>query len=367
MNPQCATVEVGLGVTTTSCTDAYSGWLYFGAVISYALAALVLLWLCCIRERIAFTAMILSSVSEVLLQLPELILIQFVASLLVLGYALIWALAYFELMALCAASEWYTIALLNILAIFAFFWVQLVLVNISLVTTAGAVGWWYFSPAEATSRGCLLCRPAVCTPLLRACTLQLGSIALGSVLVAVVRTIIVVVKYIGEQAGNSSGWLKVAFCCCVCLLGCIERCIKWLTDYAFVYVAVYGTPFITSGMNVMGLLSTSGIGAIAQTTLVAPVLSMAAYLGAAIGGFLGYCALNVTGLGPAYIAVLIGAATGYVLTSIGLAPVDGGCKTLFVCYAESPKELADKSPALSAKLGEGAALSPAKDDGLARP
>ena len=45
----------------------------------------------------------------------------------------------------------------------------------------------------------------------------------------------------------------------------------------------------------------------------------------------------------------------------------GGCKTLFVCYAESPKELADKSPALSAKLGEGAALSPAKDDGLARP
>ena len=53
------------------------------------------------------------------------------------------------------------------------------------------------------------------------------------------------------------------------------------------------------------------------------------------------------------------------LTAVGLAPVDAGAKTLFVCYAESPRELADKSPALAAKLGEGASLSPAKDSHIA--
>jgi hypothetical protein len=261
----------------------------------------------------------------------------------------------------------YQIALLDILAVFCFFWGELVLCNISLVTTCGAVGGWYFSPKETTSRGCFLMRPAVCMPLLRACTTSLGSIALGSLLVAVMRTIIVIVRFCAESAGSQSTILKVAFCCCVCLLSCLERIIKWLTDYAFVYVAVYGTPFITSGFHVVELLATSGVGAIAQQTLVTPVLHLAALLGAAVGGLLGYAAEGVTGLGPAYLGILIGCAIGYILTSVGLAPIDAGSKTLFVCYAESPKELAEKSPALHAKLGEGAPLSPAKEEPLARP
>jgi len=363
-NPTC--LVSGVPGVAPECTSDYTGWLWFAAIVCWALAALMVLWLICIRERIAFTAMILTSVAQVLMELPELILIQFVASFLVLGYALLWALAYFELIALTAGAEWWVLAIVNILAIFNFFWVQLVLVNISLVTTAGAVGSWYYSPASV-DRGCFLCRPAVCTPLIRACTLQLGSIALGSILVAVLKTIIVVVKYIAEQTSKGHPVLKIAFCCCICCLSCVERCIKWLSDYAFVYVAVYGHPFITSGMKVMELLGSSGIGAIAQQTLVSPVLNLAALLGGGLGGLLGYQAIGVTNIANFdYMAVLIGIAVGYVLTSIGLAPVDGGSKTLFVCYAESPAELAGKSPALSAKLGESSSLKP-KGDGMVQP
>ena len=65
----------------------------------------LLLYLICIRERIAFTAMILSSVAKVLMKLPELIIIQFAAGLLVLGYALLWSMAFFELNSLVAHKE----------------------------------------------------------------------------------------------------------------------------------------------------------------------------------------------------------------------------------------------------------------------
>jgi len=372
MNPYCPDVSTtqvigGQSQTVTvagACPD-YSGVLWFSAILSFALAALLLLWLCCIRERIAFTAMILKSVAEVLIQLPELILIQFAAGALVLGYACLWALAYFELMSMVADESAGTQAVLSILAVFVFFWGELVIQNISLVTTAGAVGGWYFSGDASTSRGCFLCRPAVCTPLLRACTLQLGSIALGSLLVAIVRTVIVVVRYIAEQASQGNAALKIAFCCCICLLSCLERCIQWLTDFAFVYVAVYGYSFIYSGVQVVQLLGSSGIGAIAQTTLINPVISLACLLGAGLGGLLGYAADDVTGLGPTYLGVVVGVGVGYVLTAVGLAPVDAGAKTLFVCFAESPKELAEKSPALAAKLGEGAPLSPAKESYVA--
>ena len=47
-----------------------------------------------------------------------------------------------------------------------------------------------------------------------------------------------------------------------------------------------------------------------------------------------------TGLGPTYLGIVIGGAVGYVLTALLLSPVDAGCKTLFVCYAEDPKEMA---------------------------
>jgi len=372
-NPYCpgpvTTYPAGGGLpvqVTPPCPDV-TGVLWFAAIASFALAALMLLWLFCIRDRIAFTAMILKSVADVLMQLPELILIQFAAGALVLGYACVWALAYFELMSMVVNESTGTQALLSILAVFIFFWGQLVIQNISLVTTAGAVGGWYFSGDAATQRGCFLCRPAVCTPLLRACTLQLGSIALGSLLVAVVRTVIVVVRYIAEQASQGNAALKLAFCCCICLLSCLERCIKWLTDYAFVYVAVYGHSFIYSGMQVVQLLGSSGIGAIAQTTLIAPVLSLAAFFGAGVGALLGYAAIGVTGLGPTYLGVVVGLGVGYVLTNVGLAPVDAGAKSLFVCYAESPKELQEKSPALAAKLGEGAPLSPATESNIVRP
>ena len=67
-------------------------------------------------------------------------------------------------------------------------------------------------------------------------------------------------------------------------------------------------------------------------------------------------------LGPAWLGVVIGGAVGWILTGVVLAPLDAGSKALFVCYAESPKELQDKSPGLASKLAEGAPLSPAKDN-----
>ena len=349
----------GISTVVSQCSpQEFQGWFYIGAIVCFALAALILLWLFCIRERIAFTAMILKSVSTVLIQLPELILIQFGASVLSVGYAIIWFFAYMEVVSRTNGMAWYYVAILNIVMLFLFFWHQLVFMNISLVTTCGAVGGWYFSPQETTSRGCFMCRPAVCTPLVRACSLSLGSIALGSLLVAVVRTIIVIVRFCAESAGNTNEIVKIACCCCICMLSCLERIIKWLTDYAFVYVAIYGTPFITSGMKVVELLLSSGVGAIAQQSLITPVINLACLLGLCAGGALGYLAESVCELGPVYLGITIGGAVGWILTGIALAPVDAGSKALFVCYAESPKEMQEKSPSLAAKLAEGAPLSP---------
>ena len=98
-----------------------------------------------------------------------------------LGFGALWLLAYFEMNARASGLDLGWIVLLNILAVLCFFWGQLTLLNISTVTTNGAVGSWYFSPTTV-ERGCVGCRPAVCAALFRACTTSLGSIAFGSLL-----------------------------------------------------------------------------------------------------------------------------------------------------------------------------------------
>ena len=80
-----------------------------------------------------------------------------------------------------------------------------------------------------------------------------------------------------------------------------------------------------------------------------------------------------TGLGPTYLGIVIGGAVGYVLTALLLSPVDAGCKTLFVCYAEEPQGLESRVPELAEKLKEGGMstentpLAPAKGGGKADP
>ena len=67
--------------------------LLIASAIQAGMALLILLWLCCIRKRIAFTAAVLGQVARTLARLPELIVLQFVATVIAVGYACVCVLA----------------------------------------------------------------------------------------------------------------------------------------------------------------------------------------------------------------------------------------------------------------------------------
>ena len=54
------------------------------------------------------------------------------------------------------------------------------------------------------------------------------------------------------------GPLVAQLCCIMCLLKCVESCVQWVTGYAYVYVALYGTSFISGGKEVIELLGAKG-------------------------------------------------------------------------------------------------------------
>uniref|UniRef100_A0A7S2J4X0 Choline transporter-like protein n=1 Tax=Haptolina brevifila TaxID=156173 RepID=A0A7S2J4X0_9EUKA len=376
-------------------------WYYVFGVICFLGATLVLLWLFCIRDRIAFTAQLVKAVALVLFKLPELIVYHFAFLAIAIVYAVLWLYAFFEYNDLLGGScdesskaatvindiaETLTNSTTdlcdssastgayigaNIWGIFSLFWGMLVLVNISLVTTCGSIGAWYFSPDTTGHRGCLFCRPSVNGALIRALTVNLGAIAFGSFLVAVLKTIIVVCQFFAQQASKGdNACIKVVCCCFICCLKCVEGCLTWLTEYAYVYVALYADSFISAGTKVSSLLMSSGIGAVAQQSLVGSMLNLFVLLGIVIGALFGYLAVDTTGYrsdGTVILSCIMGGLMGCVILSMGLKPVDAGVKTLFVCYAEEPSYLEKADSELHACIAERTPAKKSTDEPLVRP
>lgn len=342
-----------------------------GALCSI-LACIVFLWMCCNWKQLRATGAMISHVSGVLTSQPGPLVIQFVLTALAVFWIFICASATLEAVLLVpeAGEEFgdegeedtlsdgeyygatYGIILYGFLVLF---WGSLVITNISVVTTCGLVGTWYHDPAYL-EKGPLGCKPAVWGAFKRACVNFLGSIVLGSLLLAVVRTIIVAVRYLAEKYGKESLVLKLACCCVLCCLGCCEKCLEWLSEYAYAYMAVYGTPFITSGVRVVGMMSSSGMTAIAQTFLTGTIIRFGDLLGLVLGAAVGWLvALNEvedvsSNEEHVWIAMATGAVIGVVISDIGLALLSAGVKTIFVCCAEDPQVLWNRDPELARLL-----------------
>lgn len=105
-----------------------------------------------------------------------------------------------------------------------------------------------------------------------ATTTSLGSISLGSLLMAIISTI----KNLTKK--NS---------CWSCIFGCLERIVNLFNHYAFTYVAVYGYTFCEAGAAVWDLLCSKGIDVIINEDLTTTVLWFGSLTGALITGWAG--------------------------------------------------------------------------------
>ena len=119
---------------------------------------------------------------------------------------------------------------------------------------------------------------------------------------------------------------------------------EYFNTWAFVFVGLYGYPFLDSGKNVINLFRTRGWTTIITDTLAQGVLGM---LSAAVGLITGLVALVIAHgkgmvfgdeLGASAAAFFIGFVIGMVLTSTLMTLVSSAVNTVIVCYAEAPME-----------------------------
>uniref|UniRef100_A0A8B9R3Y1 Choline transporter-like protein n=1 Tax=Anas platyrhynchos TaxID=8839 RepID=A0A8B9R3Y1_ANAPL len=135
--------------------------------------------------------------------------------------------------------------------VFMFFWLVNFVIALGQVTLAGAFASYYWAFKKPDDM------PAF--PLFsafgRALRYHTGSLAFGSLILAIVQVIRVILEYLDHRLkGTETGlgneeFAKFLLSCLKCCFWCLEKFIKFLNRNAYIMIAVYGTNFCTSARN----------------------------------------------------------------------------------------------------------------------
>ncbi|XP_048846964.1 choline transporter-like protein 2 isoform X3 [Brienomyrus brachyistius] len=135
--------------------------------------------------------------------------------------------------------------------LFLFFWCANFVTALGQMTLAGAFASYYWAFKKPDDM------PAfpIFASLGRALRYHTGSLAFGSLILAIVQVIRVLLEYLDHKLkGAQNRCVKFLLCCLKCCFWCLEKFIKFLNRNAYIMVAIYGKNFCTSARDAFFLL-----------------------------------------------------------------------------------------------------------------
>uniref|UniRef100_A0A8C6X167 Choline transporter-like protein n=1 Tax=Naja naja TaxID=35670 RepID=A0A8C6X167_NAJNA len=143
------------------------------------------------------------------------------------------------------------ILVFQIINVFVFLWLVNFSIALGQCTLAGAFASYYWAfrkPADIPP-----------CPLFssfgRAIRYHTGSLAFGSLILAVVQLIRVILEYLDHKLkGSQNAFAKFLLCCLKCCFWCLEKFLKFINRNAYIMIAIYGKNFCTSAKDAFFLL-----------------------------------------------------------------------------------------------------------------
>lgn len=291
---------------------------------------------------------------------------------------------------LTTGGTWVMIGLL-----LSLYWTTQVIKNLFHTTVAGVVGSWWFSPTqedEESPNDSLVhvnddsSKRVVYDSWIRSSVYSLGSICLGSLVVALLQVLQVLTRSARERRrrnGVVSGGLL--WCMLQCVVDQLERLAEYINKWAFgsytflyyfvesrllfsqchafscskVYVGLYGYDYWTAGSKVYQLFQARGWSVIINDHLVSRFLSLLqlliAIMSGGIGAFWGWLLIlrnidqeddrDVNFSALWHIFFWVGFVLGVILSDVLFRLISSAVDTVMVCFAEAPNQLSVLSSA----------------------
>ncbi|XP_073332474.1 choline transporter-like protein 5-B [Pagrus major] len=143
------------------------------------------------------------------------------------------------------------ILVLHLCNLFAFLWLVNFTIALGQCTLAGAFASYYWALKKPNDiPACPLY-----SSFSRAIRYHTGSLAFGSLILAVVQMARIVLEYLDHKLkGSQNACARFLFCCLKCCFYCLERFIKFINRNAYIMIAIYGKSFCTSSKESFCLL-----------------------------------------------------------------------------------------------------------------
>ncbi|XP_067829000.1 choline transporter-like protein 2 isoform X2 [Heptranchias perlo] len=224
--------------------------------------------------------------------------------------------------------------------IFLFFWLTNFVIALGQVTLAGAFASYYWA---FNKPGDMPTFP-VFASMGRALRYHTGTLAFGSLLLAIVQVIRVILEYVDQKVkGAQNKIAKFLLSCLKCCFWCLEKFLKFLNRNAYIMVAIYGNNFCTSAKNAFFLLMRNIIRVVVLDKVTDFLLFLAKLLIVGGVGVLGFFFFTnritiIEDKAPTlnyYWVPLLTLIVGSYLVAHGFFSVYAMCvDTLFLCFLE---------------------------------
>uniref|UniRef100_A0A3P8S5Q6 Choline transporter-like protein n=1 Tax=Amphiprion percula TaxID=161767 RepID=A0A3P8S5Q6_AMPPE len=143
------------------------------------------------------------------------------------------------------------ILVLHLCNLFVFLWLVNFTIALGQCTLAGAFASYYWALKKPDDiPACPLY-----SSFSRAIRYHTGSLAFGSLILAVVQMVRIVLEYLDHKLkGSQNACTRFLLCCLKCCFWCLERFIKFINRNAYIMIAIYGKNFCTSSKDAFFLL-----------------------------------------------------------------------------------------------------------------
>ncbi|KYQ99833.1 hypothetical protein DLAC_03784 [Tieghemostelium lacteum] len=284
------------------------------------------------RKRIEFTGTLLTNTTHLLSNFPGAYRVAYGSLVVSLTWFTLWGLAFQRSI---LVYEGYTFYGVSIYLVFSLYWVGNVIKNVVHTTVAGLFSSWYFLAGNQMG---MPSNPTM-GALKRSMTTSFGSIAFGSLLLAIISTL----RYISNMLQNSkNGILVLIGCFFNCILAIMQSVLAFFNTYNFAMIAIYGESYCDSGKRTVELFTHRLGSLLVNDDFISVCLSFSALLGGAVGGIFGLIATKIiydSLLGGVFVFFVC-----FIVILMALEIVYSGVVTLFVCFMMDPNILAQTKP-----------------------
>lgn len=225
--------------------------------------------------------------------------------------------------------------------LFGFLWTMGFINAIGYMVISFVTIFWYYSDLDDSNKAVPV--GAVCKAIWWTLRYHLGTLAFGSLIIAIIQFIRILMNYFYKKSKmvKENQAAKLVMCCANCIMACFERIVNVISKNAYILTAITNKSFCCAAKDAFNLVVDNALTMFLLNLIVGFVMIIGKLVIVAGSVLIAYCLMKYGDLAPGvetYIFPLILIGFGaYFIAALFFSVYSVAVDANFVCYNQDRK------------------------------